>query len=216
MWRLDDICAACADGLRAEAERLDHEQSPYGLDARDELALHPLVRAGLARAGLGVHAEQRYPGHRARARRSEGDRCDIVLTERPGQHLLDPLAAGTLFGDRGVEAGEALWVEVKAVHQFAIAPTGAAGPNPGYGALLLGPAMADVRKLASEGAIARAALLLVMFCADEATARHDLAAWMHRCLDKGLPVQSPATEVFAVTDRIGNGVCLVALVGVRP
>lgn len=211
MWDLGLILSSCADALRDAARASAEEQAALGIDALDELEIHPILKRGLADAGFGVLAEQRYPQAGERPRRSEGDRCDIVLTERPGEHLIDPLASHTLFGAQGVEPEAALWLEVKVVGQFAITD-GAARPNPGYSAGLLTTLTADVRKLASDSRIAHGCALLVLFNTDRSIAEHDLAQWTKAALQRGLPVSSPLCEHFAITDRIGNGVATVALV----
>jgi hypothetical protein len=54
--------------------------------------------------------------------------------------------------------------------------------------------------------------LLVLFTQDEATAKHDLPVAMHRVLDKGFSLRNPIIESFAITDRVGNGCCTLALV----
>ena len=213
MWDLRTVCDRAADALREEAARRDEEQSPYGLDALDEVELHPLFAAAFEAHGWGALREQRYPGVSSRPRRSEGDRCDVVLTHEPGERLLDPLMAGTLFASRGVDPLDALWIEVKTAHQSALIG-GVAGPDPGYASSLLTGAMRDVRKLGADDGIVHAALLLTMFTQDEHIARHDLGAWAHRCLDKGLSIRAPIVASFPIADRIGNGACLVAVIGV--
>ncbi len=211
MWDLGLILSACAEALRDAARRLDEEQAALGIDALDELEIHPILRRGLVAAGFGVIAEQRYPQAGARPRRSEGDRCDIVLTEHQGEHLIDPLASHTLFGERGVEPEAALWLEVKVVGQFSITD-GMARANPGYTSGLLSALTADVRKLASDDRIAHGAALLVLFNSDERIAEHDLGQWTRSAIERGLPISSPLCERFAISDRIGNGVATVALV----
>lgn len=214
MWDMHDIADAAAEGLRARAAALDDEQSPYGLDAADELALHPHLQRAFLDAGFGVLPEERYPASRARPRRSEGDRCDIVLTTQPGEPLLDPLLAGTLFGHRGLHPAEALWIEVKTVHQFGLT-SGVAGQNPAYSAEWLAAAASDVRKLAGEEAIAHAAVLIVAFTLDEPTIEHDVLAFAHRCLDKGFPIGAPVRRSFRIADRLGNSLASVVVVEVR-
>ncbi len=214
MWRERDILSACAEGLRAAAQACDDEQSPYGIDALAELAVQGALRGGLLAAGYGVHAEVRLPNRASLPRRSEGERCDIVLTERPGEPLADPLDAGTLFSGSGVPMDDAFWIEVKAAHQFALVD-GVAQASRAYSSQLLTAAVRDVNKLATQR-LAFAAVLLVAFTADEETARHDIAAWAHRCLDVELPIGSPMRESFPITDRIGNQVCTVALTRVSP
>lgn len=213
MWDLRAVGDAATNALRLHAQALDEEQSPYGLDALDEVALHALLAAGFTDAGWGALREQRYPSVAGRPRRSEGDRCDIVLTHAPGEHLIDPLMAGTLFAGRGASPEDALWLEIKAAHQFALAGA-EAGPNAGYASSLLTNATADVRKLAREPGIRHGATLLVHFALNEEVARHDLALWAHKCLDVGLPIRAPVIDGFPVTDRIGNAFCSVVLTGV--
>ena len=60
-YSVPDIADAVEDALRAEADRYDREQSVRGLDALDELSLHPVLAEGLGRAGFGVYPEQHYP-----------------------------------------------------------------------------------------------------------------------------------------------------------
>jgi hypothetical protein len=210
VFDLDHIADLLERALADAAHQADLEQSPLGIDALDELAVHPLLHAALRSDSLGVHPEQRYPADRAKPNRSEGERCDIVITENPSDHLADPLSAGTLFAHRGVPAEDALWLEVKVIGQFSV-HDGIARPNPQYSSRLLNEAMRDIRKLAADDAIAHAALALILFNENEPTARHDLEAWLDRALSKSLPISAPIISRFAVTDRIGNAVCTIAL-----
>lgn len=210
MWDRRVIVESLAQGLRAEQEYLDAEQSVRGVDALDELALHRLLLRGLVDAGLGALSEQRFPAVAGRRRRSEGARCDIVVTEAPGGALVDPLQSDTLFAGEGVDPGEAFWIEVKIAAQHAVIE-GVGRPNPRYSAQLLTGVVRDVRRLAAESGIAHGAACAVVFIEDAAIAEHDVAACAHRCLDKGLTISAPVTESFPITDRIGNGLCCVAL-----
>lgn len=210
MWPLAELCDAFADALSARATALDEERSPYGLDALSEVELHPAL-AGAARGlGYGVVREIRYPMNARKRSRAEGERCDLVLTPTPGEGLRDPLLAGTLFADQGADPAEALWIEVKTAHQHGVID-GVARANAGYASELLRLATEDVRKLAADGGIAHAAVLLVMFTEDQQTARHDLGAWAHRCLDRDLPISAPIAAGFPIADRIWNGWCQAAL-----
>ena len=209
-WSTADIADAVAVGLRHAAGEDDVGQAVYSIDALDELGLHPVVRDGLRQAGLGVWAEQRYPGHWHKARRSEGLRCDLVLTP-DGLPLADPAAADTLFaGEAAVSPEAAYWLEVKTVSQFT--PD---GPFRRYSAELLSPVTQDVKKLYTDPVLQHAGLLLVLFTRDRDTAERDLLAWHTRCLDRGYPAGPPATRGFAINDRIGNGWCAVAVFGVK-
>ncbi len=200
------IVDAVEAALRAEAARLDREQAVQGLDSLDELKLHPVVSGALRETGFGVAPEQRYPQRQTRRRASEGERCDLVLTP-DGRPLAVYKREPTLFEPPdAVPSTEAFWLEIKVVNQFT-----AEGANRSYSSDLLSGVRADVAKLSRDPGIARAGLLLVLFCRDETVARHDLSLWLERCLDLGLPVGSPAVAAFGITDRLGNGCCAVAL-----
>src|SRR5687768_13172432 len=58
---ITDIADAVRSGLMETLSHLEREQAVYGLDALDELALHPVLAEALRRSGHGVHREVRYP-----------------------------------------------------------------------------------------------------------------------------------------------------------
>lgn len=210
-WDATDILEASHGALVDAARAADEEQAVYGIDALDELALHPLIQCGLAAEGYGVWAEQAFPSDRiGRKRKSEGKRCDIVLTHA-GAPLVDPDAEATLFSEPdAVPLEAAYWLEVKTVAQF-----NDEGPSRSYSKELLSPVRADVRKLAQDPLIYYAALLLVLFTLDEPTADADLATWQRKCLDKHYPVAPPVVRAQPITDRMGNARMTTALFPVR-
>ena len=211
-WSPADLADAIAEGLKRRAAEDDAGQAVYGFDALDELGLHPVVRGALTDAGYGAWPEQRYPGHWHKRKRSEGLRCDLVVTPAPGAlPLRDPEVKATLFdASPAVDAEAAYWLEVKTVAQF---ETG--GPFRRYSAELLAPVTKDVKKVWSDTVIRHGGLLLVLFTADRETAEHDLVRWHERCLDRGYPAGPPAVRGFGITDRIGNAWCGVAVFGVK-
>lgn len=210
IWSPADLADAVAAGLEARARADDLEQAVYGFDALPELGLHPLIHQSFREAGYGVWPEQRYPGDWHRTRRSEGQRCDVVLT-RDNLPLRDPEVRSTLFDQQpAADPEEAYWLEIKTVAQF---ETGGAFRR--YSAELLSPVMQDVRKLWSDPVILHSGLLLVLLTADRDTAEHDLLAWHERCLRRGFPVAAPALRGFPITERIGNAWCAVAVFGIR-
>ncbi len=209
-WSSGDIADCVTRALRARADADDREQAVYGFDAADELGLHPVVREALAGAGHGAWPEQRYPGDDGRRRRSEGRRCDLVLTPE-ARPLRDAALKQTLFDTpHAVDPDAAFWLEIKTVAQATTE-----GPSPRYAGELISPVIADVRKLLSDTVIRHAGLLLILFTAERAVGEHDLAAWHERCLRRGLPIGLPAAQHFPITDRIGNACCNVALFPVR-
>lgn len=215
MWSLRDVAETACAALREEDARLSLEQSPYGVDALDELAVHRLLRDAFTRASLGALAEQRYPAHASRPRRSEGDRCDIVLTPAPGQTIDEPSISSTLFASHALDPADALWIEVKIARQFSLAG-GVVAPDQSYAAQLLTRATADVRRLATAEGLLHACVLTVQFTADAPVARHDLTAWLHRCVDLDLPVGAPFVCEAQIQDRLGNTTATVGLTPVRP
>lgn len=210
LWSAAEVADAVTAGLRRRAEADDAEQAVYGVDARAELELHPLIHDALRTEGYGVWPEQRYPGHWHNRKRSEGTRCDVVLTHR-GLPLRDPEVRGTLFdGQPAADPDQAYWLEIKTVAQFETS-----GPFPRYSAELLAPVAKDIRKVWSDGVIRHGGLLLVLFTATQEVAEHDLSAWHTRCVDKGYPIAAAAVRGFSITERIGNAWCAVAVFGAR-
>ncbi|RMD63243.1 MAG: hypothetical protein D6824_05545 [Planctomycetota bacterium] len=212
---LEEVCCVAAHALDLRARQLDEEQSPYGLDALDERALCDVLRAGFADAGFGVVAEAPYPSAHSKARRSEGERCDIVLTPSPARPLAADPRAGPLFAASGVPAAEAIWLEVKVAMQFALTD-GVAGPSRRYTTQLLRETTADIRKLACEEGLGLAAALLIHCTASLDIAQHDLNALVERCLRRRLPIDSPIVERRPLTDRLGNTLLSVAALRVKP
>lgn len=205
-----DIADALADGLRHRAMRDDDEQVVYGFDTLAELQLHPLLHEALRDAGYHVMAEQRYPVDRRKKSRAEGRRCDIVVLPED-LPIRDPLVKGTLFDNQpALDMDQAYFLEVKTVAQFETD-----GPFKRYSAELLGAVAKDVRKLCRDVKLIHGGLVLVLFTADRETAEHDIEAWYDRVLRKKHPVQPPAMRGFAITDRVGNGWCQVAVFNVR-
>jgi hypothetical protein len=263
VWPLDPIADAAFDALRQRDDELREEHAVYGLDARAELDIHPIIAAGLAHAGsggFGVLREQPYPHEWFRKLRPgksglnlpiprDRMRCDLVLTPNPGQTLDDALhnerqrrgeaaeLEGTLFESLAtahltpgtphpptstpahlhtIPPESAFWLEIKLVGQFTNT-SGVPGPNLAYAGEITRNPIADLRKLADDDRIRDAGVLLIVFTADEATARHDLTILAHRLLDMNIPIPlgGPLTRSFPIPDRIGNTLCTVCLLGLR-
>lgn len=232
------LAEAIARALAQADADLAAEQAIKGLDALSEVALHPLIGRGLAHAGWGVHHEVLYPGDAGesatnRARDTGRDRCDIVLTPSPEDHLLDPVhadrrvrnAEGTLFAElahdmeaqashNAVPPAEALWLEIKAVAQYAYRD-GVPGPNRAYASEMVNGPAADVCKLMGDGVIERAAAVLVLFAESESIARHDIAQTAHHLLDMGLPIGVPEVSGVPIIERAGNAHAAVAIFPLR-
>ena len=206
MWSIADIADALEIGLTHKAEQLDKEHAVRGLDSLEELDLHPIIASALDEAGFGVHREQRYPADQIKRKRSEGERCDFVLTQDK-LPLAIPSDVPTLFDPpNAIPLDEAFWLEVKVVYQYT-----QDGPNHNYTSSLLTPSRLDVLKLAKDTGINHRGLLILLFSQDERVAEHDLAQWLHRALNQNLPISSPSLRDIAITDRLGNALCKIAL-----
>ncbi len=205
-WSYQELADVLADGLTRASEAVELEQAVRGLDACSELELHPLLHAALREGGYGVHPEQRFPRDRSKRRRSEGVRCDLVVTPG-GLPLADEVPQADLFAPRRTVAlGDAMWIEVKAVAQFR-----ELAPNRAYAQALQGRVWKDVEKLASDPQIVHAAVLLIVFTADAVVADHDLGVWASRASQRGLPLWPRVQRGVQIGDRIGNRLCTLAL-----
>lgn len=198
-WSWSGLADALAAGLARAAAALELEQAVRGLDACREVELHPVLAAALRDAGYGVFPEQRFPRDRSQRKRSVGARCDLVVTPDAGT----PLDDATL--------GDALWIEVKVVAQFA-----QLGPHRGYARALQTPVWADVEKLASDPAIAHGLVVLILFTVDAATADHDLGVWSARAIERGLHLWPRVQRSLPIGDRLGNRLCTIALFPLDP
>jgi len=216
VWDAHRAHGLVLDAMRRESARRSREQSHLGIDALGELSLHPIIRDALEAEWTVLH-EQRYPGGSGKSRRSEGERCDVVLIDaRAGSaHLADPLMSGTLFAGRGVEPERAVWLEVKSVGQFAMFEDGFARPNPRYSSLLLREIPRDVRKLGSDPRIRCAGVAVMHFCAEAAIAENDLRAMADRLRERAGGVSAPIVGSFDIPDHIGNALCTLALIPVH-
>lgn len=205
-WSWPAVADALEAGLTRASEAVELEQAVRGLDSLSELGLHPVLHQGLRDAGYGVHPEQRYPRDRARRRRSEGSRCDIVLTPEGRPLVGDETQLGLFAPADPVALVDALWIEVKVVAQFREME-----PNRAYEQALQNPVWKDVEKLASDPDLAHAGVLLIVFTADEQIAWHDLDVWAARAQDLGLPLRVREQRSVSIGDRLGHRLCTVAL-----
>lgn len=206
VWIWEDLADALAEGLRTASAEVELEQAVRGLDSRSELELHPVLHDALRARGYGVTPEVRFPREQLKRRRSEGSRCDMVLTPG-GQPLAESAAQLGLFAPRDTfPLEDAAWLEVKVVAQHH-----ESGPHRAYAYALQHPVWKDVDKLASDPAIRNAAVLLVLFTEDPAVAEHDLGVWAARASLRGLDILPRIVRTVAIGDRLGNRALSIAL-----
>lgn len=249
-WSHDEIADRLAGALESRDAALREEQAVYGLDALNETEIHPLIGRALEHAGYTVLREQPYPTQWKRKRTAnrmlplprDRERCDVVLTPKPGQMLRDSLTdararalprkrrEATLFDDAvetdavsttpeeardAVHPDDAYWLELKVAAQYSV-ESGVPGPNRAYGSQLTRFAAGDITKLSSDRTIVHGALALVLFTADETIASHDAGVLTERMMNRGLRISVPIRRTFRIQERIGNTCCSVVLVPLRP
>lgn len=233
MFAPDQLIQTIAVAMHKVAKAFDAERAVHGLDALDEIALHPILENALASGNMGVHREFPYPSPtKLRPDRRERERCDFVLTQDPDAPPADPvrerkdqdMALGTLFapladaipsGEKTTPLDACSWLEVKVVGQFTYTE-GVPGPSRTYTSQLTQGPAADVKKLARDALIIHAGVLVILFAADDRTAQHDVGVMVDKMLDRDLPISSPVIESFPINDRIGNAVCTLVMVPLRP
>lgn len=163
-------------------------------------------------------------------------RCDLVLTPEPNQTLDDSLKTekqrreeaatleGSLFASlptsdiahptSHIPPESCFYLELKLCGQYTNT-SGIPGPNRTYTSDLTRAPLADLKKLAEDHRIQHAGVMLIVFTEGEQVARHDIAILAHRVLDRNWPISSPTLRSFPISDRMGNSVCTVCLIGMR-
>jgi hypothetical protein len=240
VWDARAIVEAVCKGLAAAERSRAVEQSPFGIESLSEAQIHPLIADSLRAEGFGALREQPYPGEwvakkgrkRALPDESQRNRCDIVVTPRAGLRLADRLTeakkheavkakmGGTLFESHalaeaprhdGTAAGvdEVYWLELKTAGQFTYID-GVPGPF-GYGSSFVRGVGNDLKKLRDDPDILHGGAMMVLFCASEEVARHDINQVGARCADRGLLSTVPTIAGVPIPDRIGNRWCGVGL-----
>jgi hypothetical protein len=207
---LPSILDALHAGLVQVSAEVDLEQAVRGIDSLQELALHPLLHRALRAAGHGVFPEQRYPRDRGKRRRTEGARCDLVVTPDDRPLASEEPQLGLFSPEAPVAWCDALWIEVKVVAQFRELQ-----PNPAYEHALQRPVWRDLQKLAADPGIEHGAALLILFTADLQTALHDLEVWAALAAEARVPVRHRELRSFLLHDRVGNRCCTLALFRIR-
>lgn len=187
-----DLADIAAGALGSEAAARALEQAIDDLDALKERPLQDLLAAAFTSSGLEVERERRYPIHEGRKRKSEGLRCDLVLSLP------------------GASENEAVWLELKRFSQHVELEATA-----GFGGRLHRAAASDLAKLAADRGVRRGGLLLIVHARDAAAGEAAVTTFAHRCLDEGLPLELPYLRQVPLMDRVGNAVSTIALVPVR-
>ncbi|HVT87385.1 MAG TPA: hypothetical protein VHD56_00915 [Tepidisphaeraceae bacterium] len=205
MWNLSTVVEYIAGVIEHAESNLRLEQAVYGLDAKDELAIHSLLADGLA-GHYSVAREVHYPSSVGK-KLTHRQRCDLVLTPL-GKPLRLDRSPPTLFDSpNSVGPDGALWLEMKVAYQFregGIAHTG-------YGPQWRTRIVSDLSKMEAEPLIRDAGLLLIVFNESQSILEKDLELFETVLAQKEVLAGFRKVRSIPILDRIGHKVCTVAL-----
>jgi hypothetical protein len=195
--RVRDIFAAAEADLRLE-------QAVYGLDAREELAIHEMLASNLT-AHYDVTREAPYPS--AAGKLSGRLRCDLVLTPK-GRPLRTDKNPADLFTPPDLAGpGEALWLEIKLASQFREGGM----PHAGYGQQWRNAIVEDLKKMEADPVITEAGLLLIVFNESAEILEKDLQLFEDVLTAKEVLAGFRQVRSVPILDRIGHRLCTAAV-----
>jgi hypothetical protein len=92
VWNDQELLEQAVEALQRREAMLRQQRAPLGLDSWDELVFHPLISDIFSASGLGVYREFPLPGTVGkRSKKSQRERCDLVLTSSPQVRPCDPM-----------------------------------------------------------------------------------------------------------------------------
>lgn len=205
LYDLSTVADHLAEALQLAEDALRLDQAVYGLDSKDEIALHDVLAAHLA-SRYEVSREVHYPSS-AGAKRSHRLRCDLVLSPQ-GSPLKRDTAPPTLFDPANpCEPGNALWIEVKVAYQFREGGV----RHTGYGAQWRTAVVEDLRKMEQDPLIREAALVLIVFNESAAILDKDLDLFEGVLAEKEVLAGFRQVRSLPILERIGHRLCTVSL-----
>ena len=204
-WDFSTLADRLGEVLSQAEGDLRLEQAVYGLDARDELALHRLLAEGLA-LHYGVAREVHYPSSAGR-KLSHRQRCDIVLSPL-GRPLKLDSTLPTLFdlADQ-CDAADALWLEVKVAYQY----REGAVRHGGYGAQWRSAIVEDLRKMEADDRIHHAGLVLIVFNESADILDKDLQLFEDVLAQKEVLAGFRQVRSVPILERMGHRLCTAAV-----
>lgn len=205
LWDFSTLADQLAQVIQRAEDDLRLEQAVYGLDAREELALHALLAEGL-KQHYEVAREVHYPSS-AGNKLSHRQRCDLVLTPK-GRPLKLDSAEATLFDPPNLcDPSEGLWLEVKAAYQFREGNV----RHTGYTGQWTTNVVSDLKKMEAEEKIREAGLLLIVFNESGEILDKDLDLFESVLAQKEVLAGFRKVRSVGILDRMGHRVCSVAL-----
>jgi hypothetical protein len=204
-WDFSTLADRLGAVLQQAEDDLRLEQAVYGLDSRDERALHALLAEGLA-AHYAVAREVHYPSSWGR-KLTHRQRCDIVLTPK-GRPLRLDHAPPTLFdAPNRATAPDALWLEVKVAAQWREGGV----RHVRYGQQWRGAVVEDLRKMEADELIREAGLVLLVFNESREVLDKDLDLFETVLAQKEVLAGFRHVRSVEILERMGHRLCTVAL-----
>lgn len=204
-WDLSTLADHLGDAIEQAERDLRIEQAVYGIDSREERALHELLASGLA-PHYEVAREVHYPSSLGR-KLTHRLRCDLVLTPK-ARPLRRDHAVDTLFDPIDqARPDEALWLEVKAAYQF----REGGARHGGYGNQWRNAVVEDLRKMEAEPIIHHAGLVLVVFNESKEILAKDLELFEMVLMQKEVLAGFRQVRSVPILERMGHRLCTVAL-----
>lgn len=204
-WDFSTLADHLAEVVTKTENDLRLEQAVYGLDAKEELAIHALLAEGLTRH-YEVAREVHYPSSRGN-KLTHRQRCDLVLTPK-GRPLKLDSAEATLFDPANLASpAEGLWLEVKVAYQFREGGV----RHMGYGPQWRTNVVNDLLKMEAEPLIHEAGLLLVVFNESKEILEKDLELFESVLAQKEVLAGFRKVRSVEIWERMGHRLCTVAL-----
>jgi hypothetical protein len=195
---LGRIIEQCESDLRLE-------QAVYGLDTRDELAIHALLADGL-KSHYSVAREVHYPSTAGR-KLTHRQRCDLVLAPADRPLRIDSAPALLFDPPDPCPPAEALWLEIKVAHQFRAGGI----RHGGYGAQWRSGIVQDLQKMEAEEQIRQAGLVLIVFNESAAVLEKDLELFEDVLAQKEVLAGFRQVRSVPIWERMGHRLCSVAV-----
>ena len=205
MWDFSTLADHVGQAIAEVEAELRLEQAVYGLDAKDELALHALLAERLTKH-YEVAREVHYPSSWGR-KLTHRQRCDLVLTPKGRPLKLDHTPPTLFDAPNQATAGDALWLEVKVACQF----REGGAPHTRYGAQWRQAVVKDLQKMEAEPLIRDAGLVLVVFNESQAILEKDLELFEDVLARKEVLAGFRHVRSVPIVERIGHHLCTIAV-----
>ena len=191
--------------LQQSEDDLRLEQAVYGLDAKDERALHALLADGLTKR-YEVAREVHYPSSWGR-KLTHRQRCDLVLSPKGRPLRLDHSPPSLFDAPNQSTAADALWLEVKVAAQWREGGV----RHVRYGQQWRGAVVEDLRKMEADELIREAGLILIVFNESREVLDKDLDLFETVLAQKEVLAGFRHVRSVEILERMGHRLCTAAL-----